>query len=324
MPAKVKPPRPLRAAAVLALALALAAPAARGAEVVERILAVVNDEIITEEDIHVVLAPVAAQYRTAYAGQELEDRLTAARKNFLQKTIEDKLILSEAKRRQVIVNDEEVNEMVGEIRAKFPDKETFVRALDEQGLTENKLWARFRDQLMMQKLVGYEVKAKISVSPGEVNEYYRTHPEDFAQADQADLRHILIRTASRSQEEAMALADRLAAQLRSGASFEDLARQYSEGAEAKEGGRMGWMEKGQLMGEIDTQVFAAAPGDLVGPIRTSLGYHLFKVVERKQFSTKPLAEVRDQVQESLFKQKMRQRLQAWTAGLRKDAYISIR
>ncbi|MBI3316085.1 MAG: peptidylprolyl isomerase [Candidatus Omnitrophica bacterium] len=300
------------------------APSLSAAEVLERILAVVNDEIVTERDLQILLAPVAAQYRTLHTGKELEDKLAAARRDFLNKVIEDKLILSEAKRKKVIVKDEEVDEMITEIRNKFPAKETFLNAIESQGLTEKKLWNRFYDQLMTQKLVNYEVRSRVFVSPGEIAEYYKTHGQDFAQGDRARLQQILVRIGSRSEEDAKAFAETLVSRIRGGASFEELAKSYSEGAEAKEGGEMGWVEKGQLLGEIDQKVFEQDAGQVTEPVKTSLGYHVFKVVERQRFSVKPLTEVKDQIQDLIFKKKMRERLESWVASLRKNAYISIR
>ena len=307
----------------LFLALCLARPAA-SAEVVERILAVVNDEIVTEQDLEIVMAPVVAQYRTMYAGAEYDEKVNEARQEFLNKVIDDKLILSEAKRKQVIVKDEEVDAMMADVRNKFPNREAFLATIAEQGLTEKKLWNRFRDQIITQKLVNFEVKAKVSVSPGEVNEYYKAHEQEFKQGDRAHLQHILVRVSSRTEEEAKTLADDLMAQLSSGKSFEELAKAHSEGSEASEGGEMGWVEKGQLMGEIDEKVFALKPGELAGPIHSSLGFHIFKMVERKEVSIKPLTEVRGQVQDILFKKKLGDRLESWMQSLKKNAYISIR
>ena len=307
-----------------ALACAGIPRAVFSAEVVERILAVVNDEIITEQDLDIVMAPVVAQYRTTYTGKEYEDRVQEARQEFLNKVIEDKLILSEAKRKQVIVKDQEVDETMSDVRNKFPTREAFLSAIEEQGLTEKKIWNRFHDQLMTQKLVNYEVKSKVSVSPGEVNEYYKAHSQEFIQGDRIELQHILIRTSTRSEEEARQLAQSIADQVAGGKDFEELARTYSEGAEAKEGGAMGWVEKGQLLGEIDEKIFQLQAGQVTGPIQSSLGFHIFKVVDRKQFSVKPLTDVRGQIQDVLFKAKIKIRLEGWMQSLKKDAYISIR
>lgn len=296
----------------------------RAAEVVERIIAVVNDEIVTDQDLQLVMMPVVSQYRTTYMGKELEDKIKEARAEFLNKVIEDKLALSEAKRKQIVLKDVEVDEMMSEVRNKFPAKEIFLKALEDQGLTEKKLWNRFRDQLMTQKLINYEVKSRVSVSPGEVVEFYKAHPDEFTQGDRVRLQQILVRVGSRTEEEAKAFAESLVEQLSSGKSFEELAKTYSEGAEAKEGGEMGWIEKGQLMGEIDEKVFLLNEGEITSPIQTSLGYHVFKVAERQKSSTKPLVEVRDRIQDIIFKQKLRDRLDVWIQDLKKNAYISIR
>lgn len=310
---------------VLILASTFTAPAiAWPSEVLERIVAVVNDEIITEQDLQIVMAPIVAQYRTMYTGKEYDEKSEKLHKDYLAKVIEDKLILSEAKRKQVIVKDNEVDEMMTEIRNKFPSHEAFLQSLSEQGLTEKKLWNRFRDQLMMQKFVNYEVRSRVSASPGEVSEYYKTHQEEFVQGERARLRHILVRVGSRTTEEARSFAEGLAVQIRGGKAFEEVAKAYSEGSEAQESGDMGWMEKGQLMGQIDEKVFALKEGEITDPLQSSLGFHIFKLVERQASSAKPLSEVRDQIQDMLVKQKLRARLQTWVENLKKNAYISVR
>ena len=296
-----------------------------GAEVLERIIAVVNDEIVTEQDLQYLMAPVMAQVRTIYTGQVVVEKVREARKEFLQKVIEDKLILSEAKRRQVIVKDEEADEMITEVRNKFPSREIFLKAIEDQGLTEKKLWNRFRDQLLMQKLVNYEVRSRVSVSPGEVSEYYKAHPEEFSQGERIRLQHILVRAGgARTEAEAKNFAEALVEQLKSGKSFEELAKTYSEAAEASEGGEMGWMEKGQLMGSIDEKVFSLNAGELTEPIQSSLGTHIFKALEKETSSVKPLSEVRTRIQDDLFREKTSVRLEKWISDLRKNAYISIR
>ncbi len=299
------------------------APSAR-AEVVERILAVVNDEIVTEQDLQVMMAPVIAQFRTTFTGPELEEKMRGLHREFLNRVIEDRLVLSEAKRRLVIVKDIEVDEMMADVRNKFPSRELFFHSLEEQGLTERKLWNRFRDQLMTQKLISFEVKSRISVSPGEVDAFYKARPDQFAQGDRVKLQHILIRVGARSEEEAQEFAESLVGQLRGGKTFEELALSYSEGAEAKESGEMGWVEKGKFLGDIDEKIFALGVGQNTSPIKSSLGYHIFKVTDRQKFSIKPITEVRAEIQDRIFKQKLRQRLEAWIEGLRKNAYISIR
>jgi peptidyl-prolyl cis-trans isomerase SurA len=270
------------------------------------------------------MAPVAAQIRTSYAGAEYDEKMKEARRQFLTRVIEDKLILSEAKRKQVILKDSEVDEMMADVRNKFPTREAFLRSVEGQGYTEKKLWDRFHDQIMMQKLVAYEVRSKISVSPGEVNEYYKLHSDEFAQGDRIKLQHILIRVGTRSETEAAALAQTLYDKINAGASFAEVATANSEGAEAKDGGDMGWVEKGQLMGDIDAKIFALNEGEMTTPIPTALGYHIFRAIERQRTSVKPLADVRAEVQDLIFKEKLKERLDAWLENLKKNAYISIR
>src|SRR5207244_2684962 len=119
--------------------------------------------------------------------------------------------------------------------------------------------------------VNYEVRSKISVSPGDVTEYYNAHQSEFVQGERVKLRQILVRVGSRSEDEAKTFADSLVAQLRGGKPFEDLAKSYSEGSEAKDGGDMGWVERGQLLGEIDEKIFLTPVGQITPPVKSALG-----------------------------------------------------
>ncbi len=306
------------------IGMAAAQGASWAGEVLERILAVVNDEIVTEQDLQVAMAPVLAQYRTTYAGEEYETRVREAQEEFLDKIIEEKLILSEAKRKLVIVKDEEVDAIMSDVRNKFPSREIFLQSLEEQGMTEKKLWNRFRDQIMSQKLVGYEIRSRVSVSPGEVNEFYKEHTVEFIQGDRVGLRQILVRIGSRAEDEAKIFAESLVAQIRGGKPFQELAKEYSEGSEAKEGGEMGWVERGQLLGEIDEKIFSLKVGEVTDPFKSSLGFHIFQVTQKETSAVKPLPEVREDIQDRLFKEKLRVRLDNWITDLKKNAYISIR
>ncbi len=294
------------------------------AEVVERIVAVVNDELVTERDLELAMAPVVEHFRTLYTGNQFDENLKKARQDILNKVIEDKLILSEAKRKKITAQDAEIDEMIQEVRNKFPSHEIFVKAMEAQGVTEAELRKRFHDQLMVQHLVDYEVQSRVAVSPGEVSVYYKEHEKEFTGKPQVRLQQILIRSSNgRTLEEAKASAESLVEQLKKGSSFDELARSHSEAAEAKEGGQMGWVDKGQLLGRIDEEIFALGVGEITQPIESSLGYHIFKVMEKKDVETKPFSEVKDDIQSAIFRKKMTQRLQAWIAQLRANAYLSV-
>ncbi len=297
------------------------------AEVADKVVAVINSDVITQSDLDRDLALIYAQYGTIYQGSELALMLEEARHERLAQMIEDRLILQEAKRRQIEVTDEELGEKVARIKSKFAQDSEFMDALNEGGLTLTDLKAKYREQIMVAKLINQEVRARINISPQEVSDYYRSHLAEFSQPERVRVRNILIRVEGDNEEDwarAHSKVEELLDRLKRGSRFEDLARESSQGPNADTGGDMGLIERGQMLAEIDEVIFELEVGEVSGLIKTELGYHIFKVEEKLEPDTQELAEVREEIEQVIFKEKFDQRFREWMDGLKADAYISIK
>jgi parvulin-like peptidyl-prolyl isomerase len=312
-----------RALLGLCLALALPAPAARAQETVDQILVVVNDEIITEGDLRAAMEPVVAQYRATLSGYELDRKIAETRETFIEQLVNERLMKSAAKREDITVDEKEVDEMVAEVRKKFPTPELFDKVLREQGLTHKKLRERFRDQILSRRLIDLKIRSQITISPGEIRDYYDLHHSEFKGPEKARVRQILIRVGDRRGEaEAEELGQSILAELEKGADMAELAKRHSEASEAEEGGDMGWVERGQLIDKIDREIFRLVPGGRTPLIRSQLGYHIFQLEEKREAETRSFEQVRNRIQSSIYREKTREKLDAWLAELRKNAYIS--
>lgn len=294
-------------------------------KVVDKIVVVVNNEIITQREVDRLLEPVYEQYRALYYGDELVKKMEEERGNVINQLIEDKLILSEAKKLNIEVEDKEVELRVDEIRKRFSSKEDFESALSEQGLTLKDLRTRYREHMMIRILIDHKVGSKITVSPPEVSDYYNKHSNEYIQPEEIRLRNILIRP-KKDLEPAKALerAREILRRLKEGGDFAGLAKKYSEGPNAKEGGLMGYVKKEDLLPEIEAIVFNLKEGELSDIVQTSLGYHIFKVEERRERIARGLSEVRHDVEEAVFKEKVKGKLKGWIEGLKKNAYIAFK
>ncbi len=285
------------------------------AEVTDKVVAVVNSDVITQSELDRDLAPIYAQYGTIYQGSELARMLEEARHERLVQMIEDRLILQEAKRRQIGVTDEELGEKVARIKSKFAQDSEFMDALNEGGLTLPDLKAKYREQIMVAKLINQEVRARINISPQEVSDYYRSHLSEFSQPERVRVRNILIKADADDEakcKEALDKASEIIARLKEGFEFEELARD------------MGFIHRGELLEEIDKVIFELEVGEVSDLIKTELGYHIFKVEEKLEPNTQELAEVREEIEEVIFKEKFDQRFREWIGELKADAYISIK
>jgi len=296
-----------------------------GAEVVDKIAIVVNDEIITQGEIDQTLAPVYEQYRAVYYGDELMRKIEEARQKIIAQIIEDRLVLSEAKKQGITVEESEVDARIADTMKRFGSQTQFERVLAQQGMTMKKLKARYKEQIMSRKLIDQKVGGKVIVSPVEVADYYKAHFNEYIQPEEVQVRNILIRPRQGLEPEAAAtLAKDVCDKAKNGEDFGELAKRYSEGPNAEEGGEMGYVKRGDLLPEIENTVFSLPEGQVSDVIQTSLGYHIFKVEAKRERRPRTLSEVRQDVEEAILREKIKGKLRGWMESLKKNGYIAFK
>nr|MBU1327872.1 peptidylprolyl isomerase [Candidatus Omnitrophota bacterium] len=295
------------------------------AAVINKFVAVVNDEVITQQDVDQLLSVLYAQYSQEYKGDELLQKMEQVKKDILNQIIEDKLVLSRAKELGIKVTESEINERLDYVKKGFPSEKEFYETLETQGITIANLKDRYRDQIMMKKLVDYEVKSKISVLPSETSDYYEKHRGQFRKGDKYRIKNILVKAKDNvSFELAKVEIDNVYNKLKEGGNFDDLAMQYSQGPNAEKGGDMGYIEKGQLLEALDNAIFKLKPGEFSGPVKSEIGYHIFKIEDVKYGKLVSLEDAQKDIQMVLFQDKFKAQVNEWLSGLKKKAYISIK
>ena len=295
------------------------------AATINKFVAVVNDEVITQQDVDQLLAVLYAQYSQEYKGDELLQKMEQIKKDILNQIIEDKLVLSRAKELGIKVAESEINERLDYIKNGFSSEDDFYKTLETQGVTIANLKDRYRDQIMMKKLVDYEVKSKISVLPSETNDYYEKHKDQFRENDKYRVKNILIKAKDDvSFELARIEIENIYNKLKEGENFDDLAIQYSQGPNAEKGGDMGYIEQGQMLEVLDKAIFKLKPGEFSEPIKSEIGYHVFKTEDIKHGRQASLEEVQKNLQMIIFQDKFKAQVNEWLSNLKKKAYISIK
>ena len=313
-----KPGRGLLAALALAAGAGwLAAGGGAAAEAV-RIVAVVNDEAITDADVAAYLSALLAEGAAPTEGADRAE----VRRAVLRRLIEQRLMLQEAKRSGVAADGEEVLRRLEDVRRRFPSDEAFERSLAEAGLSKEHLKAQLRDQLLVERLVDRQVRATVVVSPQEVAA--AGNPSEPArEGERVRVSHLLVRAGEqRTEAEARALIEDLRRRLRDGADFAELARRYSEDPHGPDGGDMGWVVRGELLPELEAALNGLQPGVISEPVQTKLGFHLLAVTERQAASATP--EDRDRnIRQQLYQQKFHDAFQRWLDDLMRRAYIEV-
>lgn len=320
MKQEFRAPRPApHAPLLLALLLVSAAPAL--GETVNRIVAVVNDEVITTADVTAQVSSLLQNVNIAPKSQEEAVQMHAA---MLGQLIEQRLILQEAKRMEVAVSPADVLEKLEQVRERYPSEAAFQEFLRAAALSEEVLKERLREQLMVQRAVDAKVRAKIVVTPQEITDAVGRQPNAAASGERVRASHILIRvTEERPEPQARQRAQEAHKQLLQGADFADTARRYSDAPDAADGGSLGWVDRGQLMPEIEEALFPLAIGTFSIPARSKAGFHIVKAEERATAKGDAALSVHDAAFQQLYEAKFLEHLTRWMNALKRDAYIEI-
>lgn len=295
------------------------------AQTVDRIVAIVNNEVITQSDVNRVLATIEAEYRSLFSDpEEVAQKFKQAEENIISQMIEEKLILSEAKRYEIEAEEDTIEARIEQIKEHLAGIEEFEQALEVQGLTLKDLRSRFRDQEIMKKAVDYFVRSGIKVDPIEMSQYYQAHQESLVHPERAKVKTILIRVdESGDEHRALQKAKGIFERLKKGEKFEELAKAYSQGANAEGGGSLGFVEKDQLIKEIDEAIFKLPAGEFTDVIKTPQGYRIFKVEEKKPKQVLIFEQAQELIRDILYKEKFTEAFKDWLEELKQEAYISI-
>ena len=303
----------------------ISVPAFSFGEVIDKVAIVVNDDIITDREIERQLAPIYEKYKTIYSGSQLVEKLEEAKQRVAQQMIEDRLLYNEAKRQNIEIEDKDLDAKVQDIIKNVGSRATFERALLEQQLTLKDLKERYRQQLMIRRLIDRKVAGGITVTPIEIEAYYNKNLNLFQQPERVKLKNILISIKKFPDPvKALNLAKDISKRLGEGCDFDGLAKMYSDGPGAAEGGLMDYVKRGDLLPEIERAVFSLKPGEVTGIVQSSLGYHIFKVEEKDVSATVPLSQARHKVEEAVYNSKADAKIKGWLEGLKKNAYIAFK
>lgn len=291
------------------------APALPAAQLEDRIVAVVNSDLIMLSDVKRELEPERARIARQHRGEELAERLKLAEYMALTKMIERRLQLQEAKARGVEVSDQEVKQAMAQMKQQGEQ-------IDE---TDPLSIRNVRDQLTLLKVVDREVRSGVMVGESEMKRYYQEHRDRFALPEEYTLSQILIQPRSPDgTAEALAKTRTVMAELKRGEKFEDLALRYSDGPNASRGGRLGLVRQGELLPAIERAIASLVPGGISDIIETPEGFHIIRVDEKKPKQFRPFEEVKLEIQGLVFQQKSEDVFQSWLVDLKNKAYIEIK
>jgi parvulin-like peptidyl-prolyl isomerase len=313
--------RKLTAGAFLVL-LVIPVAAAPAAELVEKIVARVNDRLITHSDFE-------KRFAVFLTSPQAGTNPLEARRKLLAEIIDERLLEERAKELAVAATDEEVEVAVERVKRQYnlATDEEFENALKSSNLTRDDLKRQMRNTITLQKVVGRDISSKLDMSDDTLRlEYERRKEQLYKVAEQAQVSEIVMRfdpddPAGRAR--AAARIEEARAKVAAGTPFADVAKEYSEGNAKERGGALGSVSRGELVTALDAAVFSDPPQEHPPAVLLSSSIHLFHVTDRRAAGYRPFAEVREDLRARIGDDLYDKRYSEYIDKLRREAFIKI-
>ena len=305
------------------LPLFLALPSRAEPQVADGVKAVVNDTAITYQQVKDFITPAVQSLQLQYASQPdvYSQKYTQLFNDGLEQLVERALILHDFEVEGYKLPDGVADELVQDrIRALGYDRKTLIETLQAQGMTFEEFRKQVRDQWIEEQMHRKNVSQQVVISPFKVENYYQAHQDDFKVGDQVQLRVIVLKKTSADDTNTPALAGEIAAKIKDGATFQQMAAVYSQGTQQKDGD---WYGRSALRKELADTAFALKPGQVSDAIDTPDSVYIVQVEKIRPAYVRPLGDIRDDIEKNLRAQEEARLQKQWIDQLKKKSFMRI-
>jgi len=298
------------------------------AELVDRIIAYVNDDIITLSELNERVQDFAAAREQNPFLREQNQSLESVRREMLDSLINERLTSQEIARLRITVSDSEVDEVIASVsKENNLTQEALEAQLRKEGKTVEDLRQQIRRTLEQNQLIQREVRSKTVITDELVEAYYQSHLKEFQSSERWRLRDIFLPFDSVASLEDRArlfdLGQQIVDRLQQGADFALLAQRYSRGPGAEQGGDLGFFSKGELDPALEKAIANLKKGENSPVIDTDMGLHIIQVTEVETTPPKPLEQVRASIYGQLYQRELDYKYREWISSLRERSYVKI-
>lgn len=315
--------RTLRLSLTLFLLFSLAA-VDYSQEVIEEIVAIVNDEIITLSEYRAEYESNYQMLRMQVQGEQFQIQLENLKKNLLNQMITDILLLQEAEKLELNV-EEQMKLYIDNLKKEnsIESDEEFIRILAQQGADYAQWRAILKENMLKEAVVVSEVHRSIVVDEADVVNYHKLHPDEFTEPPEFKLKAITLSSDSGNNEDVEAKKQEISEKIRDGEDFSSLARQYSVGPEKDKNGDLGTFKKDELADALREAVENLKEGEVTPWIQMRNVWFLLKLVEKKDARVKSFEEARGDIEQRIFAEKAQEKFEEFMTELREKSYIKI-
>jgi parvulin-like peptidyl-prolyl isomerase len=290
-------------------------------EIADRIVAIVDDKVITLSQLDKFLGP--------YLETETLEKKKFMRQQVLNSMINEIIFEHEAIRKGIDVTEAEIEEFIESMmKQKNLNKEEMKREIRREGFT----WEEYREKLKRQiqriRLINMEVKSHIMVTKEEIKKAYDENISKYQKKESVHIKQIFLsispKTSPSEIKRKKTLAIEIRDRLKKGESFSEVAKEFSEEPAGKEGGDLGTFGKGQLILEVEKKAFSMQVGEISEIIQSQVGLHIIKLLEKKEGKIIPIEEVDLELREKIYNKKIEASFGKWLTDLRAKAFIEIK
>jgi peptidyl-prolyl cis-trans isomerase SurA len=302
------------------------------AKVIERIVAVVNSDIILLSELELRVRPMMPQLQQIPDPQMRAQKLEELRRQLLNHMIDEKLIVQQAKKLKLEVSDADLERAVADVMKKNSlTRDELEAALRQEGQTLHSYkYSILKPQLLRLRVLNVQVRSRVNVSDDEVRALYQKNLRQLGVETKVRARHIFVLVPQGASPREVARRKQLAQQLlkrvrQPGADFGAIARKFSQDPVTREdGGDLGEFGRGTLPAQIEDAVFALKKGQISDVLRADRGFHIIQVQERKESAARSFDEVKDQLRQEMYSKKLERTTKAWLVEIRKRSHIDIK
>lgn len=298
--------------------LVVAAPSER--ELLDRIVAVVNDEVVTLSEVEAAAKPYMAH-------NEGEERKQLLFKDILDQLISERLLSQEIKQANISVSDDEVSRAVKDIlRQNRITEEQLKQAVEARGMSIGQYREDLKSQLVRLKLIDMKVRARVVVPEADIKSEYDSRTRDEKSEELVHIRHIFFKwgdNATDAEKQAVREKASAARQKALSGDFESVAKELSEGPTRNSGGDLGELSGKQLLPELKAALEGVEPGTITNPIDTANGVHVVYLVGRRFKKPTTYAELRDRIYQELYQQRVEEQTKVWLEELRGQSAVKV-
>lgn len=292
--------------------------------VIDGIRGVVSSQVITYSEVEDFARPAADQLARQYGAQPdaFRQKLNEALNDSFQQLVERQLILHSFETGGYRLPETVIDEVMQErIRERFGDRVTFMKKLQEMGMTVEQFRKQVRDQYIESALRNQNGQRDVFVSPYKIENYYLAHQDEFRLGEEIKLRTIVLTRSGPDDTNSLSLIREIQARVKDGTPFAEMASVYSQGSQRSQGGDWGWVGRAVLQQELADVAFSLPPNTISDVVVTPDAYYLLLVENKRAAHVRPLVDVAGDIEKNLRLQMQSRMQKQWVDSLKRKTFI---